>query len=848
MEGLAALSLIANTFQVVDFSYQILKAAWEAYKTGALSSNASQEQIALDLRTANDSLQAKLKTNARQNVSKDDQATLDLASKATAIADELLQHLKKFNSSTKSRPFRSICNAVKASWTREKISGMVQDLESLRDEVEYRIVISLRAAADDHGSQLAGLDMKTSAVLNAVIDSKSIYRDELQRQAQALTQCLTVSEHAADKRHAEVLTAVQSLSVTLSPAKIATTTTVAPTGYRHDRALTATAILEWLCFARMEARRDAIKERHRKTFEWVFDSTRTVRGSPLGFVQWAVEGSGIYWIKGKAGSGKSTLMKMISEEQRTYQMLCEWAGDDELLFSSFYFWNQGSEMQRSTVGLLRSLLYDILKDRTEMTAIALPNWLPKFMSLDPTLDQMISAILRVINSCDARRKVAFMIDGLDEFEGDSSDMTAMAKFLSEMAHAPHVKILVFSRPLQPFEVVFQGCLKLVVQDLTADDIRLVARETIGSHSRMADLLEEYPQRAASLMDDIVEKSSGVFLWVRFAISAVLDGLQSYDGIDELEARLNELPPDLNELFDLVIRRIPPRYREDAYRLLQISHRWQKIGHSSLEAITCLFSLKAGQLVLWEMPIAPLEAQQFREYLDQLAVLLRTRCLGLLEVEETFERPSHQGLSRDDYSSQDDWCRYECCLESSYSVRFLHRSVLEFLETSESLRMILEERYASFDVHVAIMEGMVIRLKTSHWEWIDDSTVLQDVMAFNRLAEASTGRPQTRMLNTLDATLSTLHMTRNGDRKSDPHNHHGDCLQLTDHWSNDIYGACAAPTTDKSTFLSYTIGCGAALYVKDQLDMSTITVSRCVFQIIMESVFGWHVSQNRENAA
>lgn len=98
MEGLAALSLIANTFQVIDFSYQILKTAWEAYKTGTLSSNVSQEQVALDLRTANDFLQAKLTTNARQTVSKDDQATLDLASKATAVADELLQHLKKSTS------------------------------------------------------------------------------------------------------------------------------------------------------------------------------------------------------------------------------------------------------------------------------------------------------------------------------------------------------------------------------------------------------------------------------------------------------------------------------------------------------------------------------------------------------------------------------------------------------------------------------------------------------------------------------------------------------------------------------------------------------------------------------
>lgn len=325
-------------------------------------------------------------------------------------------------------------------------------------------------------------------------------------------------------------------------------------------------------------------------------------------------------------------MKMISEDERTHQMLSEWAGVDELLFSSFYFWNQGSEMQRSTVGLLRSLLYDILKDRPEMTAIAFPGWLSRFTTLDPSLDQIISALLRVINSRDAPRKVAFMIDGLDEFEGDSSDMTTLAKFLSELAHSPRIKILVSSRPLQAFEEVCRDCPKLVVQDLTVDDIRLVARETLESHPRMAELLEEHPQRAAALIEDIVKKSFGVFLWVRFAINAVLDGLQSYDGLDELEKRLNELPPDLNELFSLIIRRIPPRYREDAYRLLQISYRWQKVIRNPLEAITCLFALKAGQLVYLKTPIAQLKAPQYDKYLEQLVVILRTRCLGLLEVE------------------------------------------------------------------------------------------------------------------------------------------------------------------------------------------------------------------------
>lgn len=75
MEGIFALSLIANVFQVVDFSHQILTAAWETYKTGFLSDNATPDQIALDLKDANDSLQAKLTPSAGQAATKDDQVS-----------------------------------------------------------------------------------------------------------------------------------------------------------------------------------------------------------------------------------------------------------------------------------------------------------------------------------------------------------------------------------------------------------------------------------------------------------------------------------------------------------------------------------------------------------------------------------------------------------------------------------------------------------------------------------------------------------------------------------------------------------------------------------------------------
>jgi DNA helicase HerA-like ATPase len=45
--------------------------------------------------------------------------------------------------------------------------------------------------------------------------------------------------------------------------------------------------------------------------------------------------TGIFWIFGKPGSGKSTLMKYLVEDQRTHDLLQKWAGPKKLIVRKF---------------------------------------------------------------------------------------------------------------------------------------------------------------------------------------------------------------------------------------------------------------------------------------------------------------------------------------------------------------------------------------------------------------------------------------------------------------------------------------------------------------------------------
>jgi ABC-type molybdenum transport system ATPase subunit/photorepair protein PhrA len=71
-------------------------------------------------------------------------------------------------------------------------------------------------------------------------------------------------------------------------------------------------------------------------------------------IEWTRQHRGLLWIKGKPGSGKSTLIKYARDA------LPSLYGTDTLAFS-FFFHGRGHELQRTPLGLFRSLLHQLLK-------------------------------------------------------------------------------------------------------------------------------------------------------------------------------------------------------------------------------------------------------------------------------------------------------------------------------------------------------------------------------------------------------------------------------------------------------------------------------------------------------
>src|SRR5205814_1087107 len=100
-------------------------------------------------------------------------------------------------------------------------------------------------------------------------------------------------------------------------------------------------ILDFLHYDDMEYRHTTLRSAHEKTFSWIFGSAATTNGdpSPSKFVDWLNSDDSLFWISGKIGSGKSTLMKYICNHDLVKSNLKKWSEGCQLVITSFFFWN-----------------------------------------------------------------------------------------------------------------------------------------------------------------------------------------------------------------------------------------------------------------------------------------------------------------------------------------------------------------------------------------------------------------------------------------------------------------------------------------------------------------------------
>ncbi|KAI1040801.1 hypothetical protein LB505_014008 [Fusarium chuoi] len=106
-------------------------------------------------------------------------------------------------------------------------------------------------------------------------------------------------------------------------------------------------ILNILWFRMINDGSESISQNHRDTLQWDIGGSKNTE-SWHDLPSWLLNGSGIYWVFGKARSGKSTLIKFVFRHHPTTSILSQWdnGGDCSHVITSSPTWERISRRAR----------------------------------------------------------------------------------------------------------------------------------------------------------------------------------------------------------------------------------------------------------------------------------------------------------------------------------------------------------------------------------------------------------------------------------------------------------------------------------------------------------------------
>jgi hypothetical protein len=139
-DPLTAIGLVGNIVQFIDFGCKIVSKTTETYKSadGVLKENADLEIVTNDLISINTILTTSSAATSA------DPALENLCLGCVEVSTELLAALAKVKAGKDPTKWRSVRKALRSVWSKDKISSLEARLGGFRDEVNLRIVVSLR--------------------------------------------------------------------------------------------------------------------------------------------------------------------------------------------------------------------------------------------------------------------------------------------------------------------------------------------------------------------------------------------------------------------------------------------------------------------------------------------------------------------------------------------------------------------------------------------------------------------------------------------------------------------------------------------------------------------------------
>ncbi|KAK4899334.1 hypothetical protein LTR49_027657, partial [Elasticomyces elasticus] len=297
--------------------------------------------------------------------------------------------------------------------------------------------------------------------------------------------------------------------------------------------------LKSLEFEQMDSRRSTLKSAWSTTCQWLLKHPAYISWIDLEQLH---QHHGLLWVQGKPDAGKSTLMKFA------YAHDLKNGAQNEILIS-FFFNARGDELEKSTVGMYRSLLLQILTKASDLQHVLNEHQSSSGIHYQEpvwtieSLQELLTAAVKELKS----RRLKCFIDALDEC--DQEQVQEMILFLEELGQyaleaGASVSICFASRHYPAIDIKQGG--KLVVEDESGhgeDLVRYVHKHLGAGGGRDREEVKA----------QILQKANGVFMWVVLVVGILNKELLN-GRMFAVKKRLKEIPSRLSDLFRDILSR------------------------------------------------------------------------------------------------------------------------------------------------------------------------------------------------------------------------------------------------------------------------------------------------------
>ncbi|KAK8001214.1 hypothetical protein PG991_013436 [Apiospora marii] len=251
--------------------------------------------------------------------------------------------------------------------------------------------------------------------------------------------------------------------------------------------------------------------------------------------------NGVLWIKGKPGSGKSTLMKHALARYNNNLF-------HDHLITAHFFNGRGETLEKTPLGMLRSIVYQLLRDDVALYDSFIPlfrekqrinkeNKETRWQWRESELKGFLHSIVKVPPS----KPLLILVDALDECE--EPEARRSVEFLESLSICAirndfRLRICLSSRHYP--SIVMSKVLELSVE--TSPDHDADISKYIGERLRVHDPAMEHK---------ILEKANGIFLWV-VLVTSLLNKAYDEGHNEAMWKALGEIPGDLDDMFSEIL--------------------------------------------------------------------------------------------------------------------------------------------------------------------------------------------------------------------------------------------------------------------------------------------------------